>query len=176
MTTWQHDNTTTRLKHVRTIQLWLVLCSLVAAFCCFYCWHVNRLLLCCLSSLSISISISLYIYICCRVENLSNVCPFLSWKSVQKLFLIVLFLFSKIFFFLQGEWDFSKQKKKQKMTKITNFCVQNLWTDFQRNLGQIFNSTILLNFGLFSFLKKCRNHYFMVFSAKQWKFWAHPKN
>ena len=123
-------------------------------------------------------AISIYIYICCRVEIPSKNCPFLSWKSVQN-FPFFLFLFFKNLLLSAGRMRFfNKKRKKRKKKKNTHtqiFCVDNLsnyvaqhaWTDFQRNLGRIFNSTILLILGLFSLLKKCRNHYFYsVFSQK----------
>ena len=100
-----------------------------------------------------------------------KICPKMSFFNC--------FCFWKIFFFLQGEWSFPKNKRKNKnifwVENLSNFVAQHNWTDFQRNLGQIFNSTILLIFGLFSFLKKCRNHYFIVFSAKNWKFISPPQ-
>ena len=47
--------------------------------------------------------IYIYRYMCCRVENLSKNCPFLSWKSVQKFpfFMCVFFFFFFFIFFFQ---------------------------------------------------------------------------
>ena len=93
------------------------------------------------------------------IENLSKFSSFLK--------------FSKIFFFLQGECDFYKERKKQKKKNtlcwaenLSNYVSQHNWTDFQLNLGQIFNSTFFTFLALFSFLKICSNPYFYRFSAK----------
>ena len=97
-------------------------------------------------------------HICCRVENPSKNCPFLSWKSVQIFpFFLFLFLLFKNIILSAGRMRLLKKiKEKQKEQKKTIVCVENpsnyvaqhTWTDFQRNLGRIFNSTILLMLGL----------------------------
>ena len=72
-------------------------------------------------------------------------------------FLLFFFLcFSKIFFFLEGEWDF-KEKRANKRQKNTiswvktwsNYVAQHTWTKFWLNLGPSFDSTFLLIFGYF---------------------------
>ena len=112
----------------------------------------------------------IYIYI----ENPSKNCPFLSWKSVQHLPFFC-FCFSTIFSFCRENEIFQKKKKKKKTRKEkTIFCVENpsnyvaqhTWTDFQRNLGRIYNSTILLILGLFFLFESAETTICIVFSAK----------
>ena len=118
----------------------------------------------------------IYIYICCRVENPSKNCPFLSWKSVQVFFVFV-FLFFKYLLLSAGRMSFFKNKKRIKGKKKTTFCVENPsnfvaqhnWTDSQRNLGRIFNSTLLLIWAFFPFRKSAETTIFIVFSAKKKK-------
>ena len=92
------------------------------------------------------------------------------------------FCFSKIFFFLQGEWDFSKKIKEKKEKKnyflrwksvqlccatyLDGFSTQP-WTDFQLNN--------FVNFGPFFLLKKCRDHYFYSVFSQKMKFLSPPQ-
>ena len=83
--------------------------------------------------------------------------------------------FSKIFFFLQGEWDFKENEQKQR-SKKTHFFESKLGPIMLRNmLGPSFDSTFLLIFEYFYLFEKCRNHYFIVFSAKNQYFKPTPK-
>ena len=128
-------------------------------------------------SLSMSLSLSHYIYICCRVENPSKNCPFLSWKSVHFFcFFFFCFCFSKIFFFLAGRMIFFKKIKGKKREKKHNFlrwksvqlcCATYLdgfstqpWTDLQLNN--------FVNFGPFFLFEKCRNHNFYSAFSQTW--------
>ena len=123
---------------------------------------------------------------CCRVENLSKIALF--WVEICPKFLffhVLVFLFQKYSSFCGESEIFQKQNKRKenKWLKITIFWVKNLsnyvaqhnWTDFRLNLGQIFDSTILLIFCLFSFLKICSNPYSYSFSANNNIFVAHPQ-
>ena len=124
------------------------------------------------------LQICCHIYICCRAENLSKNCTFLSWKSVQ----MFLFMFQKYSPFCKENAILIKKKKENKKQKntfcwaenLSNYVAQHNWTDFQLNLGQIFSSTILLIFFLFSFLKRCSNPNFYSAFSKNNLFVAHP--
>ena len=126
-----------------------------------------------------------YIYISFAVYwRISPKIAFFESKICPKFPLIFLFCVSKVFFFLQGEWDFSKKKQKKRRQKITIFWVENLsnyvaqhnWTDFRLNLGQIFGSTILLIFCFFPFSKKLKAQTpnFIGFSAQDNIFCSPP--
>ena len=118
----------------------------------------------------------IYIYICCRVENPSKNCPFLSWKSVH--FLLFFFFFFKNLLLSAGRMRlFKKIKEKRKKEKKHNFlrwksvqlcCAAYLdgfstqpWTDFQLNN--------FVNFGpFFPLWKSAETTIFIVFSANKW--------
>ena len=92
----------------------------------------------------------IHIYIYCRVKTWSKNCLFLSQNLVQssQFFLFFVF-FSKILFFLQGEWDLKEKRPKQRLKKHTfvwvktwsNYVAQHAWTKFWLNLGPSFDST-----------------------------------
>ena len=119
--------------------------------------------------------IYLYIYICCRVKTWSNFCLF--WVKTCPSFLIFLFCsFSKIFFFLQGEWDKTNKEK----TTVAIFLVKT-WSNyvaqhtckFWLNLGPSLTQPFWQFLAIFLF-KICRNHYlYSVFSKMH--FFAYPQ-
>ena len=86
---------------------------------------------------------------------------FLWGKTWSKFSSFVLFLFSNIFFSLQGEWDFSKKWRKGRRQKLpffwvktwSNYVAQHAWTKFWPILGPSLDSSCLTLFGLFSFPK-----------------------
>ena len=82
-----------------------------------------------------------WFYSICRVEN-PSIC-----------FCFSLFLFFKNILLSAGRMKFFKKIKKNNtifcVENPSNYVAQHTWTDFQRNLGRIFNSTILLILGLF---------------------------
>ena len=118
-------------------------------------------------------TIPVYLHISVYIHTYAvelKICPKIACFCVENLSKIAFFLGVFVFpeFLLSaGRITFSKK------TKITIFCVKNMsnyvaqhnWTDSRLNLGQLFHSTILLIFCLFSFLKKCRSHnFYSVFS------------
>ena len=81
----------------------------------------------------------IYICVCCRVENPSKNCPFLSWKSVQQFPFFTVLFFKSLFFFCRENEIFKKYRKKRKKEtiplKIRPILLRNI-------IGQIFNATL----------------------------------
>ena len=132
----------------------------------------------------LSLYIYIYIYMHAVESKLGPKIAFFESKlGPSFLFFSFLFFFSKIFFFLQGEWDFKEKRAKTK-TKKTPFLSQNLvhfccatyldqvltqpWTKFWLN--------IFANFWVFlPVWKDAETTIFIVFSAKNEIFKPTPK-
>ena len=129
-------------------------------------------------------SICIYIYIYAVELKIRPKIAFFWVENPSKISFF--FLFFKNLLLSAGRMRFFKKnkRKKGKNKKNTIFCIENpsncvaqhSWTDFRRNLGRIFNSTILLILGLFSFWKSAETAIFIVFSAKNEIFKPTPKN
>ena len=132
----------------------------------------------------VCIYIYIYIYMCAVELKIRPKIALFELKIRPKFsfFFLFWFFFKNILLSAGRMRCFKKIKGKKEFVFLlrlnpSNYVAQYTWTDFQRNLGRIFNSTILLILGLFSFLKKCRNHYFYsVFSPKNENFKPTPKN
>ena len=119
----------------------------------------------------------------CRVKTWSQKQPFFESKLGPVFLCFLCFCCSKIFFFLQWEWDVHKnmsKKRRQKYHFIESKLGQNLlcnilgpsltqpWTKFWLNLFGIW--------GPCSFYKRCWNHYIYCVFQQQLSFLSPPQN